>query len=286
MVSQEDFDAAEVFFGVDTDGVEASGFDVDVDVVFEEAELFEALGLFEGADGQGGEALERRSAVCVEADVLPVSRRNIIAVVGDGGAGEVEGAAVGGGDNFDRVRVGDIFGGAEYFQSGDFDVGLREGTQECGEVFGFEEGFVALDVDVDVGGDLLRYGVDAIGAARQFCGSELDWPLVAVAEFGDFVGVGGDDDAVELRTGDGRFEDPGEHGAAGDGAKDFAGEACGGEASRDDTEDGELSGWFGIRYDGSWLCRGDVSHSKRSLCRRNPFTHIGGVAQMVRATDS
>ena len=248
--------------------------------------MFEALGEFEAADGQGGEALERRFAVCVEADVLPVLRRTIIAVVGDGRAGEVKGAAVGGGDNFDGVRVGDIFGAAEYFQSGDFDVELRERTQERGEVFGFEEGLVALDVDVDLGGDLLRYGVGAIGAAGQVCGGELDRPLVAVAEFGYFVRVGGDDDTVELRAGDGRFEDPGDHGAAGDAAKDFASEACGGEASGDDTEDGELSRWFGIRYDGYWLCRGDVSHSKRSLCRRNPFTHIGGVAQMVRATDS
>jgi len=41
----------EVFFGVDTYGVEGSGLDVDVDVVFEEAELFEALSLFEGTRG-------------------------------------------------------------------------------------------------------------------------------------------------------------------------------------------------------------------------------------------
>ena len=39
----------EVFFGVDADGVEVGRFDVDVDAVFEEAELFEAFGLFEDA---------------------------------------------------------------------------------------------------------------------------------------------------------------------------------------------------------------------------------------------
>jgi hypothetical protein len=55
VVSEEDFDPAEVFFGVDTDGVKAGGFDVDVDVVFEEAELFEALGLFECAWGEAEE---------------------------------------------------------------------------------------------------------------------------------------------------------------------------------------------------------------------------------------
>jgi hypothetical protein len=57
--AEEGFYAVEVFFGVDTDGVEGGGLDVDVDSVFEEAELFEALGLFEGAGGQGWELVER-----------------------------------------------------------------------------------------------------------------------------------------------------------------------------------------------------------------------------------
>ncbi len=85
----------EVFFGVDADGVEVGGLDVDGDAVFEEAELFEALGVFERAVGQGGEALEGGFAVGVEADVLPVLRLCLVAIVWDGGAGEVEGAAVG-----------------------------------------------------------------------------------------------------------------------------------------------------------------------------------------------
>ena len=115
---------------------------------------------------------------------------------------------------------------------------LREGAEEGGEVFGFEEGFVALDVDVDVGGELLGDGVDAVGAAGEVGGGELDGPVVLVAEVGDFVGVGGDDDAVELGAGAGGFVDPGEHGPAGDDAKDFTGEARGGEACGDDAEDG------------------------------------------------
>ena len=41
----------EVFFGVYTYGVVGGGGYVDGDVVFEEAELFEALGLFEGTGG-------------------------------------------------------------------------------------------------------------------------------------------------------------------------------------------------------------------------------------------
>ena len=48
---EQGFDAVEVFIGVDSDGVVFSGLDVNGDVVFKEAELFEALGLFEEAGG-------------------------------------------------------------------------------------------------------------------------------------------------------------------------------------------------------------------------------------------
>ena len=84
--------------------------------------------------------------------------------------------------------------------------------------------------------------------------------LLLAAEVGDFVGVGGDEDLVELGAGAGGFVDPGEHGASGDGAEDFAGQARGGEAGGDDAEDGigPLFGGAGIKYDGIWLCRGDV----------------------------
>lgn len=160
----------QVFFGVYAYGVEVGGFDVDVNVVFEEAELLEAFGVFEGAGGQGGEALECGFAVGVKAEVFPVLRCWVVfgvAVVGDGGAGEVEGAAVGGGDDFDGVVVVDVLVGAEDFESGDFDLRLGEGAEERGEMCGFEEGFVALDVDVDVSVDQLGDGVDAVGAAGE-----------------------------------------------------------------------------------------------------------------------
>jgi hypothetical protein len=141
LAAEEGFYSVKVFFGVDAYGVEVCGLDVDVDAVFEEAELLEALGLFECAGGQGGEALECRFAVGVYADVLPVERcvaNAGIAIIGDGGAGEIEGAAVGGGDYFDCVWVGDVFGSAEDFERRDFDVRLREGSEERSEVFGFE----------------------------------------------------------------------------------------------------------------------------------------------------
>ncbi len=42
-----------------------------------------------------------------------------------------------------------------------------EGAKEGGEVLRLEEGFVALDVDVDVGVNVARYGVDAVGSAGE-----------------------------------------------------------------------------------------------------------------------
>lgn len=66
------FNKVQISFGIDANGVGVGGLDVDTQTVLEEAELFEALGEFELAGGQGGEAIQRGLAIRVEADVLPV----------------------------------------------------------------------------------------------------------------------------------------------------------------------------------------------------------------------
>ena len=91
----------------------------------------------------------------------------VISVVGDGGAGEVEGSAVGGGDYFYGVWVVDVVGGAADFEGGDLDFGAGEGAGKGGQVFRPEEGLIALDVDVDFGVDELRDSVDSVGAAGK-----------------------------------------------------------------------------------------------------------------------
>jgi len=78
-------------------------------------------------------------------------------------------------------------------------------------------------------------GVDAVGAAGEIGRGELNGPVVTVAELGDLVGVGGDEDAIELGACAGGVVDPGEHGASGDHAENLAGEACGGQAGGDDA---------------------------------------------------
>ena len=129
--------------------------DVEGDAVFEQAELFEALGLFECAGGECGEAGESLLSIGVEAEVLPIDGMAFsFAVERDGGAGEVECAAVAGGDDLDGVGVGDVLRRAADLEGGDFDAGLREGCEHGGDVLRMEQRFVALDVDVDGGIDL------------------------------------------------------------------------------------------------------------------------------------
>jgi len=88
------FDAEEVFFGIDADGVVRGGGDVDGDAVFEEAQLFEALGELERAGWERVEAAQGVGAVGVEAEMLPDGDAGVVAVVRDGRAGEVERAVV------------------------------------------------------------------------------------------------------------------------------------------------------------------------------------------------
>ncbi len=104
---------------------------------------------------------------------------------------------------------------------------------------GAEERLVALDVDVNVGGMELGDGVEAIGAAGEIGGREFEGDVESSAEVGNFFGVCGDEDLVELRAGAGGVYDPGEERSAGDFPQDFARQAGRREAGRDDTEDAE-----------------------------------------------
>ena len=134
---------------------------------------------------------------------------------------------------------------------------------------------------------------------------ELDGPVVAVAEVGDFVGVGGDEDAVELRAGGGGFEDPGEHGAPGDGrVTPCAASRVEARRAGNNAEDGQWSCFTSCASSGcgaaldsglspgravgfsvceessmieDWLCRGDgLSDYRGVFVPARPIPHIGG----------
>src|ERR1035441_7317814 len=132
---QDLLDEAKILFSVDADCVVGGGFDVNLDAVFEEAELFETLGALKLGGRERWEKVERRFAIGVKANVLPVKRGGAVAVVGDGGSGEVEGAPVGGGDDFYGIGIGDVFRRATHFEGGHIDVRVCEGMKQGGDVF-------------------------------------------------------------------------------------------------------------------------------------------------------
>ena len=222
---QDRFDAVEVFLGVYADGVECGFGYIDGDVVFEEAELFEALGEFERAGREGVEEGQRGGSVGVDTEMFPDGRVDAVTVVWKGGAREVEGSAVERGDDLDGVGVVDVVRRAADLECGDLGGRGGERGEQRSEVFGTQERLVSLDVDVDVCGVVLGDGVDAVGAAGEIGAGHDEGPRVVVAERGDFFGVGGDEDGVELRAGAGGVVDPGEHWPAGDFAKNLARES-------------------------------------------------------------
>lgn len=103
-------------------------------------------------------------------------------------------------------------------------------------MLGTEHGLVSLDVDVDIGLDGLGDGVNAIGAAGAVFGRKDRGEAVLLGVSEDFVGIGGDEHLIEQRAGAGRMIDAGDHGLSGDLAQDFARQAGGTEARRDDGE--------------------------------------------------
>ena len=112
--------------------------------------------------------------------------------------------------------------------------------------------------------DELGDSMDAVGSAGKIGGGELERPTVAFAEFGDFGGVSSNEDAIELGTGLGRLEDPGEHGSAGEAAENFAREPGRREACGNNSQDRGLPLFAlpRIKYDWNWLCRNRSSLSK------------------------
>jgi hypothetical protein len=234
-VEQDLFGAAEVFFGVDADGVVRGGGDMQGDAVFKETQLFEALGQFEWAGRERVEAAQGVGPVGVEAEVFPDVRGSAVAVVGDCRAGEVKRAPIERGDDLHGVGIVQIGGGAANLQRGDVDRRIFKWLEQRREMLGPQQRFVSLDVDVDVRGAGERDGVDAVGAAEQVGAGHHAGPAIAAAKRGDFVGVGGDDEGIELIAGAGGGVDPGEHGVSGDLAQHFARQPGGGEAGGNDA---------------------------------------------------
>ena len=105
-----------------------------------------------------------------------------------------------------------------------------------GDVFRPGHGFIALDVEVNIGCNRLRYLVHPLGAAAMRGGGHLGLPAMALAGFHDFVGVGGDDHVAVMQQGRGAdcVVNPADQEFAGNFAQRFARQPGGGQTGGDD----------------------------------------------------
>ena len=135
--------------------------------MFEEAELFQTLADLKRTGCERMETSQGQGAIGVEAEVFPDRGALMIAIVGDGGSGEVECAAVRGSYDLDGVWIGEVLRCAKDLEGRDLNVLGGKRAEEGSEVVGAEERFVTLDIDIDLRGVELGDGVDTIRAALQ-----------------------------------------------------------------------------------------------------------------------
>ena len=191
-----------------------------------------------------GKSLERFTAESVQAQVLERedSKPCAVAVPRDGSAGKVQGASIAGAHHLDRVGRVELRGRARGGEGGNLagvapGLGGEHGREQRVEVFGAQQGLVALEINVDVRGNGLGDGVDTVGAAAAVLGREHSWEAEALRQFHNLSRVGRDQDLVERRAGAGGAVHPGEHGLARDRPEHFAGQAGRSKARGNDAED-------------------------------------------------
>ena len=105
-----------------------------------------------------------------------------------------------------------------------------------GDVLRPSHGFIALDVQVNIGCNGLRYFVHPLGAAAVRAGSHLRLPAVALRDFHDFIGIGGDDHIIEQSRGADRVVNPANQKFSGNLAQRFARQPGGGQTGGDDCD--------------------------------------------------
>ena len=199
----------EVFGRVDADGLDIGQSDLDLVAVLQPAQLLQALRQFERRLGQTRDLAQHVGTVGIEADVLEegVGRQPLAPILapdeGDGRPGEVEGEAVVVEDDLGGVGIIYRIDGLEALaEGGDLRGWVVEGLHHRTQLRGLDEGFVALNIDDDVGrsADQVEGLADAVGAALVV-GSRHDG-LAAKRGDGivDALVVGGDIHAVEDRS--------------------------------------------------------------------------------------
>jgi len=215
---------------VDRDGMVVGLDGLEAVAVSDESELLEGFAGLELGRGEGGIGGEGCAIVAVDAEVAPVGAaggpfgHRDAAEVGDGTAGEVEGLAGFGADDLHDAVGGEAGGVGEAADGGDeaaagLGVARGEGVDEVGR----NEGFVALDVDEEVAGELVEDAGEAEGAVGAGRVGHEDVGPEAAGDAGDLVAVGQDDDGGGELGAAGALPDVLEDGAAAEVEEDFAG---------------------------------------------------------------
>ena len=124
---------------------------VNRDSVLQEAQLFQALAALERRLRKRDEAVQRRLAISIEAEMLEIFRSGAVAVIGNGCAGEIESAARRIRDHLYRAGIVDVGGRGRSHQGSDLHRGVLHDFNQSGDVFRPGHGFVALDVQVNIG---------------------------------------------------------------------------------------------------------------------------------------
>lgn len=139
---------------------------------------------------------------------------------------------------FDDVRVGDEGGIGDWATCRDhWEVKIfAESAGEGVNKSWLKEGFIALDVD-DVGGVLTGGGGfgNAVGAGGVIAAGEGKGGVDFLAEVGDALVIGGDEEFVELLALASAFEDVLEERFSKEWMKRLSGEACRGPARWDNA---------------------------------------------------
>lgn len=230
--AEEFFDARNVGGNVNFDALVGGGFaDGDAVAVFHPAKLLELLDALEFAGRKRGKFEKSGAAERVKSDVLEMARGDALTGVTDprnGRAGKIEGIAVEVGDDFDDVGIHDVFGrGDGNAKSGDLDIvrGGNEGIDDGVNDFSVNEGEIALDVDVNIRGNVNGDFSDAIGAGAMLGAGHDDVAVERLDGVADAIVVRGDDNAGSALALLGAFKDVLNHGTASNGRKGFPGKA-------------------------------------------------------------
>ncbi|KAF0187761.1 MAG: hypothetical protein FD168_2369 [Desulfobulbaceae bacterium] len=235
---------------------------LDGNVVFQQAQLFEAFLLFQQALVEADKSGQGFHPEGVETDVAEIAFFLAVTGIGDGQAGEVEGLVVFAHDHLDLIGILRLGGGYLPGQGGDLDVWRGKWGDERTQHLGDKGRFVALNVDHH-----------PIFGNRQQTG-RLEDPFTAAGmvraghEHGDGKGlglgenpliIGGEDYLLELMTLAGPGVDMLDHRFPKNKRQGFSFKTGRGIAGGDDAvAGGELVHGDGL---GSWIDGGEALRS-------------------------